>query len=90
MNIKLSNEAKEKILQHNKNGVPVKVAITGYSWCGARFGVVSEKQESDDKVYKVEGADIVVSKDLVDAVKGMTINYSTKWLYKGFEVLPEF
>lgn len=90
MNIKLSSSAKDKILQHNKNGVPVKVKITGYSWCGANFGVVSEKQENDDKIYKVEGADIVVSKDLIGAVKGMTINYSTNWLFKGFEVLPEF
>lgn len=31
MNIKLSSSAKDKILQHNKNGVPVKVKITGYS-----------------------------------------------------------
>lgn len=31
MVIKLSDTAKEKILQYNKNDVPVKVKITGYS-----------------------------------------------------------
>lgn len=90
MNIKLSETAKERIIQHNQNGIPVKVKITGYSWCGASFGVVSEKQENEDAIYTVEGAEIVVSKDLIDAMKGMTINYSTNWLFKGFEVLPEF
>lgn len=90
MVIKLSDTAKEKILQYNKNDVPVKVKITGYSWCGANFGVVSEKQEKNDKVYNVDGANVVVSEDLVDALKGMTIKYSTNWLFKGFEVLPEF
>lgn len=90
MVIKLSDTAKEKILQYNKNDVPVKVKITGYSWCGANFGIVSEKQEKNDKVYNVDGANVVVSEDLVDALKGMTIKYSTNWLFKGFEVLPEF
>ncbi len=31
MIINLTDKAKEKILEHNKNGVPVKVKITGYS-----------------------------------------------------------
>ncbi len=31
MNIKLSETAKERIIQHNQNGIPVKVKITGYS-----------------------------------------------------------
>ncbi len=90
MIIKLTDKAKERILEHNKNGVPVKVKITGYSWCGANFGVVSEKQENDDKVYNVDGANIVVSSDLIGSMKGMTINYSSNWLFKGFEVLPAF
>lgn len=90
MIINLTDKAKEKILEHNKNGVPVKVKITGYSWCGAKIGVVSEKQENEDKIYNVDGADIVVSEDLTEALKGMTIKYSTNWLVKGFEVLPIF
>ena len=31
MVIKLTDKAKEKILESNKKGIPVKVAITGYS-----------------------------------------------------------
>ena len=89
MQIKLTDKAKEKILDHNKNNIPVKVRITGYSWCGARFGVVSEKQENNDKIYNVDGADIIVSEELEGALKGLKIEYSTNWLRKVFEVLPE-
>lgn len=90
MVIKLTDKAKEKILESNKKGIPVKVAITGYSWCGANIGIVSEKQEKNDKIYKIEGANIVVSSDLIDSMKSMTIEYSNNWLTKGFEVIPEF
>ena len=90
MNINLTEKAKEKLLEYNKNNVPVKVKITGYSWCGARFGVVSEKQEENDKAYNVDGVDLIVSEELEGAMKGLKINYSTHWLNKGFEVLPEF
>ena len=90
MIINLSDKAKAEILEHNKNGIPLKVKITGYSWCGANFGVVSEKQEKNDKVYEIDGANIVVDSDLIDSMKSMTIKYSTNWLYKGFEVIPVF
>lgn len=31
MNINITDKAKEKLLEYNKNNVPVKVKITGYS-----------------------------------------------------------
>ena len=51
MEFKLTNSAKEKLNELKNKLEPIKLKITGYSWCGAELGIVSEKQSENDKVY---------------------------------------
>ena len=89
INIQLTESAKEKILNYNQNNSPVKVKVTGFSWCGAKIGVVSEKQENNDKVYNVDGASIIVSEELEKEFSGLKIDYVSGWFKKDFEVIPQ-
>lgn len=89
MNIQLTDTAKEKILSYNQNNMPVKVKITGYNWCGAKLGVVSEKQQVNDELFDIDGAKIIISQDLLHAAKGLKINYISNWFKKEFEVIPQ-
>jgi Fe-S cluster assembly iron-binding protein IscA len=66
----------------------IKLAITGYSWCGAKLGIVSEKQSEIEKSYNVDGIDIIVSDELEGAIRGAEIDYSTSLFTRGFEVTP--
>ena len=90
MELKLTDKAKEKLLELKNNNEPIKLKITGFSWCGAEFGIVSEKQTEEDKVYNVEGIDIIVSDELEGAISGADIDYSTNFFNKGFEITPKF
>ena len=90
MEFKLSDKAKEKMLEMKSNNEPIKLKITGFSWCGAEFGIVSEKQSENDKVYDAEGIELIVSDELEGAIKGADIDYSTNFFKKGFEVTPKF
>lgn len=86
MNIKLTQKAKEKLTELTKNNQPMKLKITGFTWCGAELGVVSEKQSGKDKVYDVEGIDLIVSEDLEGAIENAEIDYASGLFKKGFEV----
>lgn len=86
----LTEKAKEKLNELKNNEQPIKLKITGYSWCGAELGIVSEKQSENDKVYKVEGIDLIVSDELEGAIKGAEIDYTNGVFRKGFEVVPKF
>lgn len=88
MELTLTDKAKEKLLEMQGQDKPIKLAVTGYSWCGARFGIVSEKQKEEEKVYRVDGIDIIVSDELEGAIKGAQIDYSTSFFTKGFEITP--
>ncbi len=88
MEFTLTEKAKEKLNEMQNQNKPIKLAITGYSWCGAKFGIVSEKQKEIEKVYNVEDIDIIVSDELEGAIKGAEIDYSTSFLMKGFEITP--
>lgn len=90
MNIKLTKVAKEKLVELQQNNEPIKMKITGYSWCGAEFGIVSEKQLENENSYNVEGIDIIVSEELEGAVKGAEVDYQTGFFKKGFEIKPLF
>jgi Fe-S cluster assembly iron-binding protein IscA len=70
------------------NNKPIKLKITGYSWCGARLGIVSEKQNDIENVYNIEGIDIIISDDLEGAIKGAKIDYSTSFFMRGFDIIP--
>ena len=88
MELILTDKAKERLLEMQDQNKPIKLAVTGYSWCGARFGIVSEKQKEEEKVYRVDGIDIIVSDELEGAIKGAQIDYSTSFFTKGFEITP--
>lgn len=88
MELSLTNKAKVKLNEMKNNNKPIKLKITGYTWCGAKFGIVSEKQSDIEKVYNVEGVDIIVSDELEGAIKGAEIDYSTSFFTKGFNITP--
>ena len=88
MEFTLTEKAKMKLNEMKNDNKPIKLKITGYSWCGATFGIVSEKQKEIEKVYNVEGIDIIVSDDLDGILKGAEIDYSTSFFMKGFDVTP--
>lgn len=90
MEFKLTDNAKVKLNELKNNEQPIKLKITGYSWCGAELGIVSEKQSDEDKVYKVEGFDLIVSDELEGAIKGAEIDYTNGVFRKGFEVVAKF
>lgn len=90
MEFKLTDKAKEKMLEFKNNQQPIKLKITGYSWCGAELGIVSEKQSDKDEIFKVEGIELIVSDELVGAIKGAEIDYTNGVFRKGFEVVPKF
>ena len=88
MELNITEKAKEKLAKFQENNMPIKVKITGYSWCGATIGIVSEKQYENEKIYNADGIDIIVSEDLEGAMKGMKIDYNPSFFKKGFEVIP--
>lgn len=90
MEFKLTSSAREKMNELKNNQQPIKLKITGYSWCGAEIGIVSEKQSDKDKIYNVEGFDLIVSNDLEGAIKGAEIDYTNGVFRKGFEVVAKF
>lgn len=90
MNFKLTDKAREKMTELKNNKQPIKLKITGYSWCGAEIGIVSEKQSDKDQIYDVDGIDLIVSDELDGAIKGAEINYASGIFKKGFEVIPKF
>lgn len=90
MEFKLTEKAKEKLNELKNNEQPIKLTITGYSWCGAELGIVSEKQSEKDKVYNVEGINLIVSDELEGAIKGAEIDYTNGVFRKGFEVVAKF
>ena len=90
MDIKLTEKAKEKMAEMKQNLQPIKLAITGYSWCGAELGIVSEKQSEKDKIYNVEGFDIIVSDELEGAMRGAEIDYTNGVFKKSFVVEAKF
>ena len=88
MEFNITEKAKEKLIEMKENNKPIKLAITGYSWCGAKFGIVSEKQSDVEKAYDVDGIEIIVSDEIEGAIKGAQIDYSSSFFMKGFEVTP--
>lgn len=85
MKFEISENAKAKLAEYKEKSMPIKVKITGYSWCGAKIGIVSEKQLENENVYNGDGFDIIVSDDL-DGFKGFSIDYINNFFNKSFEV----
>lgn len=90
MEFKLTEKAKVKMAEMKESNKPIKLAITGYSWCGAELGIVSEKQSENDKMYSVDGFDLIVSDELEGAIKGAEIDYQSGVFRKGFVIDTKF
>lgn len=86
MKFKISEKAKKHLIKFKEENGNAKVTITGYSWCGANFGIVSEKQKENEKSYDVEGIEIIVSEDLEEAAIGFDIDYDTDIFNRGFAI----
>lgn len=86
MKFNISQKAKDELIKFKEKNGNAKVTITGYSWCGANFGIVSEKQKENEKSYNIEGIEIIVSEDLEGAAKGFDIDYDTDIFNRGFAV----
>ena len=59
MDFKLTEKAKEKLNEMKNENKLIKLAITGYSWCGAKLGIVSDELEG-----AIRGAEIDYSTSL--------------------------
>jgi len=90
MNFNITSSAKEKLLNLKEKNEPIKVKITGHTWCGAQLGIVSEKQYENDEIHNIDSMEIIVSEDIKGAVKGLKIDYKEGFFRKGFEVEPLF
>lgn len=86
MNIKLSEKAKVALGDYAKEGKDVKVKVTGYTWCGAKLGIVLEKQNEKDEIVVVDGIQIILSEEIIGAMSGIDIDYKSSLFGKSFEV----
>lgn len=88
MKLEIRDNAKEKLKEYNDKDIPLRLIISGLSWCGPTFSIVSEKHDSDDEFFDVDGIKISVSRDVYNILEKATIEYSNRFLRKGFIVLP--
>ena len=88
MKLEIRDNAKEKLKEYNDKDIPLRLIISGLSWCGPTFSIVSEKHDSDDEFFDVDGIKISVSRDVYNILEIATIEYSNRFLRKGFIVLP--
>lgn len=89
MNIEITDRAKEKLLLMKEKNIPITLMKYPVGWAGYKYKIVSAKQTEDDNLYKVDGFDIIVSKDSEIGLKGVTIDYGGL-LFKDFIVYPQF
>lgn len=88
MKIEIKENAKVKLEEYKEKNIPLRLILSGISWCGPTFSIVSEKHDSEDEIYNVDGIDIAVSKNVYSILEKATIEYSNRFLRKGFIVLP--
>lgn len=88
MKLEIRDNAKEKLKEYNDKDIPLRLIISGLSWYGPTFSIVSEKHDSDDEIFDVDGIKISVSRDVYNILEKATIEYSNRFLRKGFIVLP--
>lgn len=88
MKLEITDNAKVKLEEYKEKEVPLRLILSGISWCGPTFSIVSEKHDSEDEIYNLSGVDIAVSKNVYSILEKATVDYSNKFLRKGFIVLP--
>ena len=89
MNIEITDRAKEKFQLMKEKNIPITLMKYPVGWAGYKYKIVSAKQTEDDNLYKVDGFDIIVSKDSEIGLKGVMIDYGG-FLFKDFIVYPKF
>lgn len=89
MKIEITDRAKEKLNLMKEKNMPIMLMRYPVGWAGFKYKIVSVKQSENDKLYKVDGFDIIVSGDSAFELKGAKIDYGGL-LFKNFMVSPKF
>ena len=89
MNIEITNRAKEKLLLMKGRNMPITIMKYPVGWAGFKYKIVSVKQSNDDKLYNVDGLDIIVTGDSEFELKGAKIDFGGM-IFKDFIVTPKF
>lgn len=89
MNIEITNRAKEKLLLMREKNMPITIVKYPMGWAGFIYKIVSVKQKKDDKLYNVDGLDIIVTGDSEFELKGAKIDFGGL-IFKDFIVTPKF
>lgn len=89
MNIKITDKAKEKLIEMKEHNVPIMLTAYRVGWAGKAFKIASGKQADSDNLYEVDGIEIIVPKDFERELKGVKINYGG-FLLKDFIVTPYY
>ena len=89
MNIEITDRAKEKLLLMKEKNMPITIMRYPVGWAGFKYKIVSVKQSKNDKLYNIDGIDIIVSEDSEFELKGAKIDFGGL-LFKDFIVSPKF
>lgn len=89
MNIEITSRAKEKLLLMKEKNMPIAIMKYPVGWAGFKYKIVSVKQSKDDKLYNVDGLDIIVKEDSDFELKGAKIDFGGM-IFKDFIVIPKF
>ena len=89
MNIEITDRAKEKLLLMKEKNMPITLMRYPVGWAGFKYKIVSVKQSKNDKLYNVDGIDIIVSEDCEFELRGAKIDFGGL-LFKDFIVFPKF
>lgn len=85
MNIKLTENAKERFNELDANNV--RIYIQSYSWCGVSLGVLPDIERDNDEKIAVDELTFLVEKGLLEIVKGdIKVDYTNSGLRRGFKV----
>lgn len=89
MNIEITDRAKEKLLLMKEKDMPITIMRYPVGWAGFKYRIVSVKQSKNDKLYNIDGLDIIVSEDSEFELKGAKIDFGGL-IFKDFIVSPKF
>lgn len=89
MKLSITDKAKEKLSLMQEHNIPIMLAKYPVGWSGFTFKIVSVKQSEEDKIYHVDGIDIIVPEEVEKAIQGAKINYGGL-LFKDFIITPKY
>lgn len=89
MKFSITDKAKEKLSLMQEHNIPIMLVKFPVGWSGFIYKIVSVKQSEKDKVYNVDGIDIIVQEEVEKAIQGAKINYGGL-LFKDFIITPKY